>query len=148
MAQSNLEVLYEKGWGVPQDYAKARQWYEKAAAQGNAGAQTSLGDVYAQGQGVPQDYAIARQWLEKAAAQGDVMAQYKLGFLYVSGRGVPQDHVLAYMWSSLAAAHSTGDVQKSSANNRDVIASRMTPAQLAEAQGLAQQCQAKQFKGC
>ena len=25
-------VLYENGWGVPQDYAKAREWYEKAAA--------------------------------------------------------------------------------------------------------------------
>jgi uncharacterized protein len=43
------------------------------------------------------------------------------------------------MWSSLATTHSTGDLQKSAANNRDVIASRMTPAQIAEAQKLARE---------
>lgn len=31
-AQYNLGVLYDSGRGVPQDYAKARLWYEKAAA--------------------------------------------------------------------------------------------------------------------
>lgn len=31
-----------------QDYAKAREWYEKAAAGGDVDAQKSLGDIYAQ----------------------------------------------------------------------------------------------------
>ena len=31
-AQLHLGLLYATGDGVPQDYAKARQWYEKAAA--------------------------------------------------------------------------------------------------------------------
>ena len=35
-AQYNLGVLYEKGQDVLQDFARARQWYEKAAAQGSA----------------------------------------------------------------------------------------------------------------
>jgi TPR repeat protein len=34
----NLGRLYHNGQGVPQDYAKAREWYEKAAAKGDASA--------------------------------------------------------------------------------------------------------------
>ena len=66
---TNLGVLYANGQGVPQDYAKAREWYEKAAAAGDAAAMRNLGFLYANGQGVPQDYAKAREWYEKAAAQ-------------------------------------------------------------------------------
>jgi TPR repeat protein len=33
-AQYNLGKLYYHGWGVPQDYGQARDWYRKAAAQG------------------------------------------------------------------------------------------------------------------
>ena len=66
----------------------------------------------------------------------------------MNGQGVPQDYVRAYMWNNLAAAHLTGDEQKPAAENRDKVASRMTPAQIAEAQRLSQQCQARQFKGC
>src|SRR6266436_6475092 len=32
---NNLAFLYENGQGVPQDYAKAREWYEKAADEGD-----------------------------------------------------------------------------------------------------------------
>ena len=34
----NLGVLYDNGRGVAQDYAKAREWYEKAADKGDADA--------------------------------------------------------------------------------------------------------------
>ena len=33
--QFNLGVLYKKGQGVPQNDATAREWFEKAAAQGH-----------------------------------------------------------------------------------------------------------------
>ena len=33
--------LYQNGWGVPQDYVKARDWYEKAAEKDNA---TAIGN--------------------------------------------------------------------------------------------------------
>ena len=147
-AQLHLGVLYANGDGVPQDYAKARQWYEQAAAQGYAMAQYNLGVLYDNGDGVPQDYAQARQWYEQAAARGYAMAQTNLGVLYRSGHGVPQNDVCAYMWFSLAAAHSTGNLQKPTADTRDNIAYRMTSAQIAEAQRLARRCQAQQFKGC
>ena len=38
-----LGKRYEKGDGVLQDYGKAREWYEKAAAKGDADAKKKLG---------------------------------------------------------------------------------------------------------
>src|SRR5262249_38889620 len=35
-AMFNLGLLYANGWGVAQDYVRAREWYEKAAANGYA----------------------------------------------------------------------------------------------------------------
>jgi len=130
------------------DYAAALKIYQPLAAQGNADAQNNLGMLYRDGQGVPQDYTQARQWYEKAAAQGLAQAKSNLGVLYRNGQSVPQDYVWAYMWFNLATEGSTGDLQKSAAHNRDKVARRMTPAQIAEAQRLAQQCHAQQFKGC
>ncbi len=83
-----------------QDYAMARAWYEKAAAQGNADAQTGLGI----GLGVAQDFAQARAWFEKAAAQGNANAQTGLGILYHNGQGVTQDYGQARAWYEKAAA--------------------------------------------
>jgi len=130
------------------DYATALKAFQSLAAQGNAEAQTNIGMLYANGQGVPQDYSQARQWYEKAAAQGNPMAQNNLAELYYAGLGVPQDDVRAYMWVNLAAVHMTGDEQKQAAENRDDVARRMTPAQIAEAKRLTQQCLARKFKGC
>ena len=39
---NNLGNLYFYGNGVPQDYAEARKWYEKAAAAGNEVAKANL----------------------------------------------------------------------------------------------------------
>ena len=78
--------LYYQGHGVPQDYTKARQWYEKAAAGGDADAMNDLGLLYEQGLGVPQDYPKAKEWYEKAADAGSATAMNSLAFLY-QGQG-------------------------------------------------------------
>jgi uncharacterized protein len=75
---ANLGVLYANGRGVAQDYGQARQWFEKAAAAGDAEAMNNLGVLYDNGQGVAQDYGQARQWFEKAAAAGDEFAKKRL----------------------------------------------------------------------
>ena len=56
---------------------RARHWYEKAAAQGYAGAQYDLGELYASGNGVAKDLHAAEMWYRKAAEQGYADAQYK-----------------------------------------------------------------------
>jgi len=52
----SLGELYQNGQGVPQDYVKAREWYELAADMGDANAMVDLGLLYFNGLGVPQDY--------------------------------------------------------------------------------------------
>lgn len=67
-AQNSLGERYAKGMGVPQDYAQARAWYEKAAAQGHPLAQNNLAELYFAGLGGPQDYVRAYMWVNLAAA--------------------------------------------------------------------------------
>lgn len=94
-AQYNLGLMYEYGQGVPQDYAKAMEYYTKAANQGFAGAQNNLGLMYKNGQGVPEDYFRAVEWFTKAANQGSAGGQTNLGIMYEDGKGVPQDNIKA-----------------------------------------------------
>lgn len=96
--------------------------------------------IYDHGQGVPQDHAEAAKWYRKAADQGYATAQGILGSTYYYGRGVPQNYVLAHMWFNLAAAKGDGDSLK----NRDLVASEMTPIDIAEAQRLAREWKPKQ----
>jgi Sel1 repeat len=46
VAQFDLGVLYNKGWGVPRDYVQTAKWYRLAAAQGNVDARYNLGILY------------------------------------------------------------------------------------------------------
>ncbi len=85
------------------DYAKARQWFEKAAAKGDAGAMSRLGDLYLKGNGVPQDYTVARSWYEQAAAKDFREAMDRLGELYYQGLGVPRDFGMAKQWYEKSA---------------------------------------------
>jgi hypothetical protein len=134
-AQFNLGLMYDTGEGVPQDDAEAVRWYRRAADQGHADAQFNLGFMYINGRGVPQDDAKAFRWYRLAADQGDATAQYNLGLMYANGQGVPQDYVAAHMWLNLAAAQGNANASES----RDIVANRMTPEQIAEAQRLARE---------
>jgi hypothetical protein len=156
--EAQLETMNRQQSGQSSGHAQASppidisaedlQTLRTRAAQGDAQAQVELGFRYKHGEGVPKDYATAQGWYEKAAAQGDTTAQLNLGVLYADGLGVSQDYMRAYMWFSVAAAHPRGDAQKSAADKRDKLGRFMTPAQIAEAKRLTQQCQAQQFKGC
>ena len=115
------------------DYPTAMRLLRPLADQGNAYAQNDLGVRYDKGQGVPQDYAAALKWYRLAADQGVGEAQYSLGYMYAKGHGVPQDYVQAHKWYSLTAAAGSRDAIK----NRNIVAGKMTPAQIAEAQKLA-----------
>jgi len=60
--------------------------------------------------------------------------------MYELGHGIAQDLVQAHMWFTLSAAGFPASEAKNrgiATRNRDEIAARMTPAQLAEAQKLA-----------
>lgn len=87
LAEKNLDAeasfgraeTYYYGRGVRVDYARAVEWYQRAALNGHAEAQFSLAVSYANGQGIAQNESAALQWFRRAAVQGDLEAQYFLG---------------------------------------------------------------------
>ena len=91
--------------------------------------------MYGLGQGVPQDYVQAVAWLRRAAEQGDALSQTMLGHMHDLGQGVPKDYVQAHMWFNLAASRAENAATRELASKqRDEVAAKMTPAQIAEAQ--------------
>jgi uncharacterized protein len=140
-AFSNGLEAYRKG-----DYATAASWYRKAAEQGDPAAQDALGNMYETGLGVPRDYAAAARWYRKVAEADPELpvslvqgfAQCSLAQLYERGQGVPQDYVLAHMWYNLATAGGLNCEAE-----RELVAAKMTPAQIAEAQKLAREWKPK-----
>ena len=100
--EEEAETFYQRGYsyylgtnGVKQDNAKAREYWEQAAARGNTDALFGLGVLYYYGSGVKQDYVKARYYYERAAAKGNVLTLANLGILYYFGYGVKQDYVKA-----------------------------------------------------
>jgi len=68
-AQYYLGMMYLNGQGVDQDYAKASEWFRKAAEHHIPQAQYKLGTLYFNGQGVPRDFERAYAWYRVAAVQ-------------------------------------------------------------------------------
>ena len=143
-AQFNLGLMYRDGKGVLKDDKEAVKWYQLAAAQGTAGAQYNLGYMYRYGNGVLQDDKEAVKWYQLAAEQGIVEAQFNIGVMYANGEGVLEDDVYAWMWWDIA----TSKGHEKGKGYRDSLSKVMTPSQIAEAQKLARECVAKDYKDC
>jgi hypothetical protein len=73
-AQTYVGEIYEKGLGVPPDYAVAAVWYRKAAAQGHSRAQINLGFLYEKGLGVEKDPLQALSWYRRASGLQEAIA--------------------------------------------------------------------------
>ena len=122
-AQLLFGDMYANGDGVPKDLKVALKWYQLAAKQGNAKAQTTMGLAYHLGTFnedpklpptptrfnlVPQDYKEAAKWYRLAAEQRYLPAELHLAAMYNSGQGVPQNNKESLKWYRLAAEQ--GDV--------------------------------------
>ena len=131
--------VYFLGQGVPQDYAKAFQYYKDAASHGFASAQNKLGLMYGHALSVPQSYSKAAKWYLLAADQGDPGAQNNLGLLYERGQGVPRNTIYAYAWFDLSSLNGRSNqiIQGLATQHLHEIASHMTAAQIARAQAMA-----------
>lgn len=125
------------------DYATAAREWRALAEKGDAPSQFNLGLLYVDGLGVPQNFTEAAAWFERSAQQDYEKAQLNLGAMYGSGRGVKRDYVQAYKWLNVCAAK--GD-QKCVAQ-RDLVAQKLKPKQLTEAQRLSSQFTPKQEPG-
>ncbi len=153
-SQYRIGSLYEAGQGVAKSDAEAEKWYRAAAEKGFAEAQSTLGSIYfnrtihasiLKKHAPPEresDPADALKWLSLAADQGERQSQYLLGSLYLYGEGVPKEYIKAHMWFNIAATSRwAGDEQdqyrKNAEKERDEIAAKMSPEQLAAAERLA-----------
>lgn len=88
---------------VPQDYAQALAWFEKAATDGNIQALYATAYMYEEGKGTAADPIKALFWYKKSAEQGDTDASDKLGNIYYYGKGVQKDYAVAFSWYNKAA---------------------------------------------
>ena len=98
------------------------------------------------GRGVPQDYIEAARWYRLAAEQGDPRAQNDLGVMLAFDFGIKKDLVAAHMWLTLAAARTPAaerERREKTVEARDLVASQLTPKQLARAQALAREWRPK-----
>lgn len=132
---------YERG-----NYTIAYRLFKELAEKGTPEAQFNLGVMYDTGQGVLQDYVEAAMWYQRAANQGYAAAQFNLGIRYAKGQGVPEDYVLAHMWINLAASRFPPSEQgnrEMAVKSRDIVASMMTPDQIAEAQRMVREWKPK-----
>jgi uncharacterized protein len=64
-AQLTLGGMYERGDGVPLNYAEAVKWYRRAADQGDPIGQQNLGLMYDLGRGVPRNLLEALRGIAK-----------------------------------------------------------------------------------
>ena len=69
------------GKGTKVNYARALEWYERAAPWGNASSHYARGMMYYTGDSVSTDHAKALEWLKKAARGNHGYAQYQCGWM-------------------------------------------------------------------
>ena len=80
-AQYTLGTKYATGEDVPQDYATAARWFQRAAEQGLVVAQDTLGNYYFAGRGVPKNLNEAYYWSVLAELGGSEASRLRVQFL-------------------------------------------------------------------
>jgi len=105
----SLGALHYTGFGdkVPQDYAQAMKYYEKAAESSELEddwALNNLGYCYYYGRGGTVDYIKAYSCFALSAMQGNPNAMYKLGDMYHDGHYVGKDLNASFYWYISARA--------------------------------------------
>lgn len=87
---------------------EARQWWLRAAEQGQPDMQYGLARMYETGAptlGIAADPARALEWYLRAGEQGHAASLFAAGRMYEEGLGVAHDRDAALRWYREAAAH-------------------------------------------
>lgn len=119
--------MYLDGGGVPADKLEAEKWFRHAASRNDPWAAAQLGAMALLGQDNLKPGPESTAWLRTAAEAGDAVSMLNLGMVYAHGKGADVDYIEAYKWFTLAA-------QRGVINGRKGIRSKMTKAQVAEAE--------------
>lgn len=93
---------HEKGWGTPQDYARAMPYFERAIALGHVWAKVNLAQILMR-LGNPADRPRAYRLFEEAARAGNLKAINSLARFLEEGWAGPADPLRAVALYRLAA---------------------------------------------
>ncbi len=89
-AYYGLAKAYKYGLGKEENFAKALDYYQQAAGNGEIQAMVELGEMYLNGDGVKEDDEIANYWFEKAGDNARALGH--LGMAYHKGLGKDIDY--------------------------------------------------------
>jgi len=78
-----LGIAFDQGRGVKSDYAKAMDYFKKAADLGNREAWRRMGAMYRFGDGTPKDYNKALECYKKAFDMGDAAADFESAEMFL-----------------------------------------------------------------
>jgi hypothetical protein len=103
----NLEAQYSVGSALQAEkrYAEARDWYEKAAAQGDPRGIAGVAALYDAGQGITQDHRKAYGLWTRAAEMGWAEAMWHLARVQAGGGLGERDFVAACAWNLRARGY-------------------------------------------
>ncbi|ADW16861.1 Sel1 domain protein repeat-containing protein [Desulfobulbus propionicus DSM 2032] len=97
-AMNGLGLLYYRGQGVDKDYAKAFEWFSKAAQQGHVEAMFGMGSCFYQGHGAGRDPVQALKWFSLAGEKGHGDSARNAGVMWDKGQGAARDEQQARTW--------------------------------------------------
>ncbi|MDH5571334.1 MAG: sel1 repeat family protein [Gammaproteobacteria bacterium] len=108
----NIGLLYMKGLGVKQDYAKAKKIFKQAAQYGSVDAAYNLGVMYKTGLGAHPSTKDAIYWWKQAAEYGHADSQFNYGVMQAYGNGVKRNEKAAIeLWLMAAEQGHEGAIQ-------------------------------------
>ncbi|WP_052699182.1 tetratricopeptide repeat protein [Hyphomicrobium sp. 99] len=102
-ALNMLGRCYERGWGVPVDFAEAARSYRLAADKQDHWAQFNLANLLVKGVGVARDYRAALALLLRSARRDNAKAMNMLGRFREEGWDVQAKPSSAMRWYRRAA---------------------------------------------
>lgn len=99
-----LAIRYKEGYGVPMDYQKACNYFQKAANLGDSQSVYAIGYMHYKGLGCNQDYALAARLFKQGAYGGRDNSMYFYGLCWRNGYGLAQNEDSAQYWLKKSAA--------------------------------------------
>ena len=91
LAQFNLGLIEQHGWGRPANPVAACRWFEGASAGNIPMAQQMLADCYRLGVHAPANFSLAENWYRRAADNGLPTANYWWGRMLIDAKFGRQD---------------------------------------------------------
>lgn len=143
LAQHLYAYRFFMGSGVQKSDREGLRWLTRSAEQGHAAAQSDLASRFRSN----RDYVNAEIWYRRAAIQGDPNGQEGLSSLYENGWGVAKDPIMRLMWYDIAISNGA-DGYYVRHFSRENITTRMTPAQVAEAERRRRLCIDSNYQEC